>query len=507
MFEVDPAKLEDRCRSALSAAQMGTWAWNPRSDEVTWSEHVGPLFGLPLGSTPSGGFRGYLQLVHPDDRQYVEDRIGRALRDDTQYSIEFRTIWPDGSVHWQACDGSIDRASNGEILRIHGVDRDITASKQTALKLIADQERLSKALKALDVAETGTCHWNMRSGALSWDENLIRLFGLTPDIAPKQLSDFFPLVHPDDLQSVAAACRRCSTEGANFDEEYRIRHPDGAVRWIQNKAKVYSDDNGQPLYLMGACTDVTSQKQQENELKRTIESLERSNEDLSYFAYSVSHELQTPLRNFGSCAAILARADGTRTARQTMELLGQMLAGVVEMEKLIQSLLSYGHVDRGQLLSEPLNLNEVIQQVKSNLGGNLPTDFNLDCCNLPTLVADPVLLPHLFENLLSNALKYRSSDRPLQVRISAQDEGRCWQFCVEDNGLGIRNCDMEGIFGAFRRLHGREIPGTGMGLALCRRIVERHGGQLWVESEFGSGSRFYFTLPSEPSDALTCGNC
>jgi len=233
--------------------------------------------------------------------------------------------------------------------------------------------------------------------------------------------------------------------------------------------------------------------------ERTAE-LQRSNEELQQFAYVVSHDLQEPLRVVASYVQQLAERYQDKLEAEANELISYALDGARRMQQLIVDLLAYSRIDTTGQEFAPTDCEGVLQCVLSDLrvaieesGAEVTHD------PLPQVMADNVQLGQVLQNLLGNAIKFRSQEPP-RIHVSARQEGQQWVFSVRDNGIGINPRYAERIFGIFERLHPRtEYPGTGIGLAICKKIVERHGGQIWVESEPGKGAAFFFTLPIKGS--------
>jgi light-regulated signal transduction histidine kinase (bacteriophytochrome) len=253
---------------------------------------------------------------------------------------------------------------------------------------------------------------------------------------------------------------------------------------------------GRPRFSFIA-EDVTDRRQSNELLRRSNEDLRRANADLEQFAYSASHDLQEPLRQVAVYSQLLEKKHAKQLDGKASQYLNYCVEGAKRMELLIRDLLAYSQAGRvPDSPSDTVNIREVIEIVKKNLATTIEeTQAEISTPLLPVVRGDSVPLVHLFQNLLSNALKYRSQRKP-QIRIAARKDGNLWRFTVEDNGIGIPKEFHTQVFGMFKRLHDRaEYPGTGIGLAICQKIVEKHGGKIWVESELGRGSMFSFTLP------------
>jgi len=238
-----------------------------------------------------------------------------------------------------------------------------------------------------------------------------------------------------------------------------------------------------------------------SELERRVEErtrkLSRMNEELRQFAYVASHDLQEPLRTVASYAQLLARRYRGRLDKDADDFIGYMVGGVTRMHTLLNDMLAYSRVTESKDRPlAPANLNAVVQSSLMNL--DLTINENnavVELGDLPTVSGDEIQLSQVFQNLIGNAIKYKSSEPP-KISITAVEGAEEWTICVADNGIGVDPQYSERIFGIFKRLHGRELPGTGMGLAICKRIIERHNGRIWVEPRAGGGSKFCFTLPS-----------
>lgn len=235
----------------------------------------------------------------------------------------------------------------------------------------------------------------------------------------------------------------------------------------------------------------------QQELSDTIKELKRSNSELEQFAYVVSHDLQEPLRVIGGYSQLLQKKLGNTLPKDAQVFLAFINEGVSRMSQLIKDLLSYSKVGKANANFKLTNLNHLILLAKNSLKTQIDTNqVQIINDELPILKVDKTLMTQLFQNLLGNAIKYRSERRPL-IKISVNEQEDFWQFSIQDNGLGIKAEYLDKIFIVFQRATEENIEGSGIGLAVCQKIVELHKGKIWVESIFGKGSTFYFTLPKE----------
>ena len=265
-----------------------------------------------------------------------------------------------------------------------------------------------------------------------------------------------------------------------------------------------ADGSGTFTGTLAILNDETELRRSETRMRTLVDNLRRSNADLENFAYIASHDLQEPLRMVTSYLQLLERRCGERLDADGRDFLHFAVDGARRMKTLIFDLLTFSRAGRSDKAFVATDLNGVLRQVKQHLGPAIAeSGARIAYPVLPTLAADPTQMVQLFQNLLSNAIKFRGN-RPPQIRIDVQEEGSHWRFTVQDNGIGIAPQYHEQIFAIFQRLHGKnDIPGTGIGLALCRRIVERHGGRIDVESTEGAGATFRFTLGKEHPDMFS----
>lgn len=279
---------------------------------------------------------------------------------------------------------------------------------------------------------------------------------------------------------------------------------DGTPFWNEVKIAPVRDSAGRLTHFVGVLTDVSAAVDARQALERAAEELRRSNEELEQFAYVASHDLQEPLRMVASYTQLLARRYRDKLDENAQEFIGFAVDGAQRMQSFIQDLLRYSRVGTHGRPFERLDAGPILHRALENLRFAIDEKHaEVVVGEMPVVVADPVQLTQLFQNLIGNALKF-SGDRPLKIEVSAVRRDGEWEFSVRDNGIGIDPKDKERIFVIFQRLHSRqEYRGTGIGLAICKKIVERHGGRIWVESEPGEGANFCFTIADKESGIET----
>jgi PAS domain S-box-containing protein len=304
------------------------------------------------------------------------------------------------------------------------------------------------------------------------------------------------VLHPEDVEATLATWK-CSTETGTFwDRSHRFLGCDRKWHHVLARGVPIRNEEGEVLCWAGINLDIGREKEAERALHESNQALRRSNADLEQFAYAASHDLQEPLRNVAIFTQLLKDQYEERLDGQATEFISLVVNSAKRMQLLIKDLLAYTRATgREEEVTEYADAHSVLDKVLLDLRLQINEHHaEIVCDELPRVRMHEVHLQQLLQNLLSNAIKYRSGKR-LRVHISAVRNGQ-WVFSVGDNGIGLDPRYAEQIFGVFKRLHNsEEYPGTGIGLAICQKIVERYGGRIWVESAVGNGATFFFTLP------------
>lgn len=299
----------------------------------------------------------------------------------------------------------------------------------------------------------------------------------------------------DHQQPGLDAIRRAIRQGTEAKAELRNYRKDGSPFWNELYIAPVKDQQGRLTHFIGIQTDITERKHQETELAHKTRELAQSNAELQQFAYVASHDLQEPLRMVASYTELLGKRYKGKLDQDADEFIGYAVDGATRMQRLIRDLLEYSRVGSERKSFEQTDCEVVFQQAMQNLSASVrERHAEVTHDPLPIVHANPTHLTQVFQNLIGNALKFQG-ESPSKIHVGAKALPDGWEFSVRDNGVGIPADQLDRIFSIFQRLHGQsEYPGTGIGLAICKRIVEKYGGQIRVESELGKGSIFYFTL-------------
>jgi PAS domain S-box-containing protein len=412
---------------------------------------------------------------------------------------------------------------------------------EKALQL--ERERLDLALRS---ASMGVWRWEVIENKRYFDDQTCYLLGLNPSTFTGSTEEFFGVVNPDDRDKLRRALARTIEINAPYESEYQVTWPDGTVHYLAARGRLVRDDQGRPVKINGVIWDITERKRMEDELRKSRDELEirvkertaeldeavadlqkqveyrikaqaelkeyqlhledlvkqrteelvRSNKDLEQFAYVASHDLQEPLRAVSGFVELLRRNLEKSLDAKSNEYMNFSIDGAKRMQLLINGLLEYSRIGTQGKKPRQTDSKTAVDEAVARLHTSITeSGAKVTADNLPVIHFDDTQLAQLFQNLIGNAIKFHS-DVPPDIHISASHQNNAWRFAVRDNGIGIEPQYAQRIFMIFQRLHTRKVyPGTGIGLSICKKIVERHGGRIWVESTLGNGSAFYFTVP------------
>jgi PAS domain S-box-containing protein len=451
---------------------------------TSWNKGAERLYGY----TSAEAVGQSIMLLIPADRANEDagilSRIKRGERIDHFETVRRRK---DGTLLDVSLTISPVKDAQERIIGASKIARDISGRKRAEEALIASEARFRQLADAMPQIV-----WTARpDGSVDYcNEKWYAFTGFDRDGQEK--IPWEPILHPGDAAPVQDAWRACIRSGEAFQAECRLwDRVEARWRWFVGRALSVRGSGGQVTKWFGTWTDIDEQKRAEEELRR-------ANQDLEQFAYSASHDLQEPLRSIKIFGELLAKRFGHKLDGQALEFLEYLSAGATRMEVLVRDLLAYTQVARLEFPAEKTGGNSALQAALENLAGAISESrASVTFDALPPLRVHSAHLQQLFQNLIGNAIKYRSSDRAPAIHVSASWQQESCVISVQDNGIGIEPEHKEYIFGLFKRLHAHnEYSGTGIGLAICQRIVERYHGRIWVQSEPGRGSTFFFSLPS-----------
>jgi PAS domain S-box-containing protein len=486
---------EERLRHIARIGRIGFVEYNIAKDTGYWSREHHEIYGYEPGSQIS--HEQWLQGVHPEDKGRVMANYARLLdrvRSEGHvegHRDEYRFIRPDGDTVWIESDMSADIVRGEPIIR--GSVRDITERKQAEAALDESREKLNMALENANV---GLWEWNLKTNEFILDEKIEKMFGLAPGIFGNTYVEFEKLINEDDVPHFQKVIKMSMDNHSQMESIFRINPANGKTKYYSARALVNTDNEGRACGFTGVCFDITGMKESTDQLVLKLnEELLRSNKDLQQFAYVASHDLQEPLRMVTSFTQLLAKKYGDKLDKEAQEFINFTVDGAKRMHNLINDLLSYSRVQtRGKAFAS-LDMTVLLNRAIENLSVVIKeTRAIITFDELPFISGDEGQITQLLQNLIGNALKFNNYIP--EIHIGFKEDDLNYVFFVKDNGIGIEEQYFERIFIIFQRLVAKdEYPGTGIGLSICKSIVERHGGRIWVESEFGKGTTFYFTIP------------
>ena len=360
----------------------------------------------------------------------------------------------------------------------------------------------------------GHWEWDVKTNKVDWSESLFEIYGIPSKETGLAYEEFLERVHPDDREFTSNSIGTALSTKKFHEFFHRIVRPSGEIRTLHARGEVVCDSSGSIVKVIGTGHDVTEEIRIKNDLLLKTEKLENINQELQRYAYVASHDLQEPLRKITTFVSMLREESSGINSTNALTYIGKIEAASVRMQKLIQDVLNFSSLSfrEENALLQKVDLHQLIQHVLSDLEVSITlnkAEVNLN--SLPSIVGDATQLSQLFQNLIGNAIKFRSPERTPVINITSQiiprmqsllsDSGKSQQeevcqIIIEDNGIGFDEKYRTLIFQMFQRLHTRsEFEGTGIGLALCKRIVEYHRGTITATSEPGVGSRFIITFP------------
>ena len=489
-------KSEERYDFALRAIREGVYDWDVVAGTVYYSDRVRAV----LGFTPEelGTPQDWLDRVHPDDMERYREAHRAHFKGQTdRYECDYRYRAKDGSWRWARTHGIAQRDVSGRAVRMIGSTGDITRLKQAEEALRQSEERYAIVTK---VATEGMYEWTIADGSLFVSEHTKAFF---PAGVPHTAAAWNSLIHPEDYSGYHDALRdHFKGLTARLEHEYRIASAGGEYRWVIDRGIAIRDAAGHAVKLVGAVTDVTSRKLAEQALREAREQAEAASREKSQFLANMSHELRTPLNAIIGFSEVLKDGLFGELNDKQSEYVNDILESGQHLLSLINDVLDLSKIEAGRMeleLSEfPLAaaIERALSLVKERAqrhGVRLVTDI---APAVGVVRADERKIKQMLLNLLSNAVKF--SPEGASVTVKAQANGAGVEIQVRDTGVGISLEDQQVLFQEFRQVgtdSKRKAEGTGLGLALTKRFVELHGGEISLASSPGKGSTFTVTLP------------
>jgi PAS domain S-box-containing protein len=479
----------DTLQALVHASPLPIIAFAPDGNVTVWNEAAERTFGW----NAEEAIGRPLPFIPPEKLEEHRELRAQGLAGAGFTGLELRRRRKDGAPIDISVSTAPIRNPDGSVRAVVNVCEDITARKHIERALRESEATLRMATDSAGVGiwSYDVVHDRLKLSALA--ASLIGLPGSEVEIGVRQ---FLEHVHDADRPRVKHTIRETLEKGTEYSDEYRVVPAQGETRWVFARGLAATDAAGNKIRFSGVINDTTQRKKVEQELARHAQDLARSNADLQQFAFVTSHDLQEPLRTITAYAQLLSRHCQGSLDADGQEFLTFIVDGATRMQHLINDLLAFSRIlHEHERMPAEVDMEAVFAWVVMNLNRAIKeSGARITHDPLPPVLANQQEMVQLVQNLASNAIKYRGPDPPL-IHVGVEEAAGEVRFSVRDNGIGIDPSYHEQIFGVFKRLHGKEVPGTGIGLALSKRIVEKHGGRIWVESEAGKGATFCFTLP------------
>jgi PAS domain S-box-containing protein len=513
-------KREQQLLEAQEIGRIGSFEWDLSGKTSSYTSQVFRIFEMEEAST----LDSFLDYVHPDDRGRVRKALDAAFAGG-DYECEYRYA-RNGKAKVIFSRGKVQFA-DGKPARMIGTIIDVTEHHQIINRL-QESEKLHKQAQAL--THLGNWSWFIKENKVTWSDEMYRIYGLTPQSEEITLERFLTFVHPDDKEKRLSEIRKALETGRVDEYHMKIVTADGVLKILRGKGDLLTDDNGQATAMLGTCQDVTHEymltmqlKEREKYLQQLNQSLRfanqelsRTNEELESFNFIASHDLQEPLRKIQIYSNRILENNITQLPPPLSEYFEKINGASRRMQKLIEDFLAFSQSFRTTQPPEPVDLHKLLGEIIGELNTRIEEKAAIiEASTLPIVTAIPFQIKQLMTNLISNALKYTNAGVAPRIRITSStvkgkdipganaiEENTYLRIAVADNGIGFEEKYSAKIFELFQRLHSRNVySGTGIGLALCKKIVQHMNGFIMAESNPGKGSIFTFYLPATNESA------
>ncbi|WP_066154971.1 PAS domain-containing protein [Hydrogenophaga pseudoflava] len=508
--KVAEAALREQGRvlaEAQELSRMGNWRIDLPSRQVSWSRGLFPLLGFDPDADQAS-MENFMASMHPDDRPRMQQTMREHLagKDGDTRVVDHRVVTPAGVRYLEtrarlSCDGQ------GKPMRLFGTTMDVT-ERVLASQVVTDLKDMLE--QAETVSLLGSWAGDAETQRLNVSAQLFRNLGLEPAARPPTDAQYLDRIHPDDRPMVMDDMRTIRAGGPPKDFVFRTNPAHGPVRWMRRTARRIdrSAEKLQPRYI-GTLLDITESVHAEEQLRHINQALEQrvaertaqlsqANQELEAFSYTVSHDLKAPLRGIDGYSQLLVEEYGDKLDEEGRHFVRRIRHGVQQMGALISDLLEYSRMERRDMAAGPVAIRPLVESILESFHADIERQGAQVWTGLEdfTLALDREGISVVLRNLIGNALKFSRDSSPPVVEIGSCLKNGCRVLWVRDNGVGFDMKYHDRMFGIFQRLHrAEEFPGTGVGLALVAKAVQRMGGRVWAESAPGAGATFYLEFP------------
>jgi PAS domain S-box-containing protein len=499
---------EERYATTVMASDLGLWDYDAQKRILIASGDMAEIYGL--SSNEEYNINQVFESIHPDDLSEQQDFYNKitAGKIPDAFEMEYRIIQKNsGELRWIRSKGRAFFEENGSLYRTVGTVADITERKSAEEKLKESERRFRTLAETLpQLVWITDASGRQEFASVRWKEY--------SGIEPEDEKSWNEIVHPYDQGIIGREWKKSLESGVFYKAEVRLKNKAGEYRWHFVQGEPIKNEEGKIIKWIGAFTDIHDQKtlreKLENLVSERTKELQRSNEDLQQFAHVASHDLKEPVRKVMTFGNRLKEEFGSQLSQKANTYLSKIESSAIRMYSMIDGVLLYSSLDAMEQTKELIDLNELIQNIVTDLEVVIEEkNATIKFGNLPEIEGTPILIYQLFYNLVNNALKFTSPGVEPIIELTETSVNRndnsipgmhkgveFIQLTLKDNGIGFTNDMADKIFGTFTRLHAKDrYEGTGLGLALCRKIVERHKGKIYAEGIEGKGAAFHVFLP------------
>ncbi|MGY5849503.1 PAS domain-containing protein [Salegentibacter sp. F14] len=500
--ENDLTRSNQRYEFVNKATKDAIYDWDIINNDIAWGAGFTKLFGYNREKN-AFPLEKWGKKVHPEDLEETQRSLNTHLSDRNKKKWSKKYRFKDKNDHYIHVieNGYILRDNTGMAYRMIGVLRDVTNLYEYEKELFMSNQRFKYLTKATSDA---IWDWDLENDQVYWGEGFETLFGYKLSEITTDTNIWTDNIHPDDFKdAIGSLDKTISGSQQKWEREYRFATENGQYKYVNDRGYIVRDPFGKAIRAVGAMQDISKYKEYESslkglneELKNHAKELEISNTELEQFAYVASHDLQEPLRMVTSFLTQLEKKYSDKLDEKAHTYIHFAVDGARRMREIILDLLEFSRVGRSEDKLELIDVNALIAEVKMLFHKEIEdSQAVIKTEEFPEIMAPKGPLRQVFQNLISNAIKYRRPSVPPKIEITFEDLGKYFLFRIKDNGIGIDPGYFDKIFIIFQRLHQREkYSGTGMGLAVTKKIIENLGGKIWLESREGEGSIFYFSI-------------
>lgn len=494
--------LEDILTKSNKLARIGSWEININKGTVYWSDITKEIREVDPDFVPSLelGISKFKEGFH---RNTIQTRVQDCINHGTPWDEELLIETFRGNWKWVRSIGE-GEFLNGKCIRVYGSFQDINEKKKAQQEIIESNERFSLVAKATNDL---IWDWDIITGeTLRLGKSFFENLGYTQNYSKSNKILWLEFIHPDDLDRVEMNRIAVFEDPSKtyWEDQYRCKRADGSYAIVYDRGYIVRTSNGTAIKMIGSTQDISKLKQNEIELAKLnnqliiqTKDLAISNKELENFAYVASHDLQEPLRMISSFLSQIEKKYGDILDEKGKKYIYFAVDGAKRMRQIILDILEFSRVGRQELKIEEVNIRSILDEIIDLFKKQIEEkDAKIYIGKMPNILTYKATIRQIFQNILSNALKYHQENQAPLINIYCEKENEFWKFSIEDKGIGIEHEYHDKIFEIFQRLHNKEdYSGTGIGLAIVKKIVETQGGKIYLESKKGQGSVFHFTIP------------